>query len=318
MKGVDLSIFQFDWNAQMYVFFMNADGTIYARYGSTDSRLLSTVAFRRTMERVLEVHAKSDRDAFKGKRGPALKWATPEATPYLASRVGDNPPPRSCIHCHHVWTAVVRSMIDDGQTIPSNYVWRYPPPEAIGVTLSRDDGSRIAAVKEGSQAAKAGAREGDVIEAAAGQAIFTPFDLEWALQGAPDKGEFELRLRRGEERVTLKLALDDGWRRAARRPIMGALGLGMRLDVLSADARKDASIADGKLAIRVVTVGKSGAAKDAGFKSGDIIVSLDGQEAAMADDELIARIRGKYKQGSKITFGVLRGGEKTEIWYEVK
>jgi len=319
MKGVDVSLFQFNWNVMLYAVFMNADGTIYARYGSPDPKALSTAAFRGTMERVLEAHAKEDRSAFKGKRGEPLPWATPEAMPVLAARFKDaGAPPKSCIHCHHVWVGLIQSTVADGKTMPAQFIWPYPKPESLGLSLDLADPRRVTAVADGSAAAKAGAKPEDAIERAGGQAILTMQDLEWVLHHAPDKGELAVDVRRGSESVSLRVELAEGWRRSARRGVFGVVGFGMRLQALTADERAKAGIAEGRMALRASNVGGRGPAAAAGFRNGDVIVSVEGRTDAWEDDQLVAFVRMNYAKGAKVKFEVRRSGETVEIVYEIK
>ena len=59
MKGVDLTLFQFDHDLNWAAMFINADGTVYARYGTQSAEgpdaYNSIEGLRNTMERVLEL-----------------------------------------------------------------------------------------------------------------------------------------------------------------------------------------------------------------------------------------------------------------------
>ena len=318
MKGVDVSLFQFDWNVMITAIFMSADGMIYARYGSPDPRALSTAGFKKTMERVLEAHAKPDREALKAKRGAPLKWTTPESMPPLAERFKDSAPPKNCIHCHHVWVGLIRGIQQDGKTLPASIIWRYPKPEALGLTIDLDDGAKVTAVADGSLAAKAGVKTGDAVVRVGGQPVYSISDVEWALHNAPDRGDLAMEVKRGTESVSMTLTLGDGWRRVARRGVFGVVGLGMKLDPLPVKARAAAGIEEGKLAIAVSNVQKAGPARDAGFRNGDVVVSIEGKSAAMGEDELVALVRMNFPIGSKGKMEILREGVKSELTYEVK
>ncbi len=312
MKGVDLSLFQFDWNTTIAAFFLNADGTIYARFAPREPAAYSTAALRKTMERVLEAHAKPDRDPFKAKRGPAPAWATPDAMPFIAGRMRD----MHCIHCHHVWTGLVRSTLTEGRTIPLQIIYKYPSPAALGLAIDPDDGTSVKTVEGAAE--KAGLKVGDIVERAEGQPIFSTADLEWVLQHAPDKGELKLDVRRANDSKPLTVPLADGWRRGGRRGLMAVLGPGMRLEPLDAKAREAAGLAGGRLALRVTNVLRQGAAKDAGFRAGDVLVAVDGKSDPLAEDEFTVLIRTRHTLGAKIKIEVLRAGERVEIVYEVK
>src|SRR2546427_11089698 len=59
-NGMDLSLFQFDYDQTWAVFFLNADGTVYGRYGSRSARDamqdVSLEGFAKAMDGALELH----------------------------------------------------------------------------------------------------------------------------------------------------------------------------------------------------------------------------------------------------------------------
>src|SRR6185436_11536366 len=75
MKGVDLSQFQFDHDLNWAAMFINADGTVYARYGTQSAEgsdaYNSIDGLINTMNRVLELHAAYpvNKDELVEKRG---------------------------------------------------------------------------------------------------------------------------------------------------------------------------------------------------------------------------------------------------------
>src|SRR5690349_20078404 len=79
MEGVDLSLFQFDYDETWCAFFLNADRTIYGRYGTRASGGadvgvdVSVAGLERALEGALEFHAAypANRASLAGKRGPA-------------------------------------------------------------------------------------------------------------------------------------------------------------------------------------------------------------------------------------------------------
>ena len=76
MKGVDLSLFQFDHDLNWAAMFINADGVIYARYGTQSAAgadaYNSIEGLRQTMLRVLQLHRgyPGNMAELRGKRGP--------------------------------------------------------------------------------------------------------------------------------------------------------------------------------------------------------------------------------------------------------
>ena len=74
MKWVDLSQFQFDYDLNWAAMFVNADGTVYDRYGTQSAAgadAYNSIAYlEKTMRRVLAPHE----DYPNNKNGLAGKW----------------------------------------------------------------------------------------------------------------------------------------------------------------------------------------------------------------------------------------------------
>jgi hypothetical protein len=79
MEGVDLSLFQIDYDETWCAFFLNADRTIYGRYGTRASRGadlgvdVSLAGFEKALEGALEVHAgyPGNRRRWRASAGPS-------------------------------------------------------------------------------------------------------------------------------------------------------------------------------------------------------------------------------------------------------
>jgi hypothetical protein len=92
-NGMDLSLFQFDFDLTFAAFFMNADKTIYGRFGSRSDREdamknVSVEGFRQALAAALEVHRRypANKASLAGKRGPAPRYRVPEEYPSLSPR----------------------------------------------------------------------------------------------------------------------------------------------------------------------------------------------------------------------------------------
>src|SRR5262249_14163329 len=138
------------------VFFMNADGQVYARYGSRDAESAdsrqSLDGLHYTMKSVLEMHAREEKAfAPKGRETPR----------YLREETGFGRR-GGCLHCHPA-----REISDDSLRRADRWsrdlIWRYPLPENVGLTLEVDRGNVVQAVAAGTPAAAAGLKPGDVL-----------------------------------------------------------------------------------------------------------------------------------------------------------
>lgn len=216
LQGIDLAQFQFDGDLSWAGFFLNADGTVYGRYGtkvqSNDERKVFTAkGLAKALERALDLHKgyPENKTLLAAKRGPAPEWADFEKMPALGKgfqRYG-------CIHCHHVNSGPRESYPIKKKPVPERAIWVYPPPEAIGLEIDADEGNRVAKVIPGSAAEKAGIKAGDVIETLEGQSILSLADIQFALHFSPDAGEIAFKLKRGTEAPAAKVILAEGWRR---------------------------------------------------------------------------------------------------------
>src|SRR5262245_57790985 len=87
-NGMDLSLFQFDWDQSWAAFFLAPDMTILGRYGTRSSqkdsaRDVSLEGFGQALEGALALHAAypGNKDALAAKRGAPAAVATPEDFP---------------------------------------------------------------------------------------------------------------------------------------------------------------------------------------------------------------------------------------------
>jgi hypothetical protein len=113
-NGMDLSLFQFDYDQSWAAFFLNADQTIYGRYGTRSHQTesendVSLAGFAKALQAVLELHKNypNNKASLAGKRGSPSEIKAPEEFPSLKGRYGpkldyEGKLVQSCIHCHQV------------------------------------------------------------------------------------------------------------------------------------------------------------------------------------------------------------------------
>lgn len=210
MSGVDVNLFQFDFDLTMAMMFLNADEQVYSRYGGRDhqsaEKRISMNGLKNTMRAVLAFHEKQ-----RGRVAPPplRKKMTPEDI------LGMPPIPKgssNCIHCHQVNEFQWRAQKQKG-TFNRESLWGVPLPENVGLTMDVDDGNRITAVAHGSAAEKAGIRVGDLLEVVNDVPTLSQADVQWGLHRAPSEGRFAVRLRRNGQEQTVTLEVARGWRR---------------------------------------------------------------------------------------------------------
>jgi len=81
-NGLDLSLFQYDYDQSFAAFLMNADGAVYGRFGTRSHRTywsddVSIEGLSKALQTGLELHAQYPKikDSLVGKRGPAPEMA---------------------------------------------------------------------------------------------------------------------------------------------------------------------------------------------------------------------------------------------------
>src|SRR5581483_8235719 len=253
--GLDLSFFQFDYDLNWAAVLMNADRTIYGRYGSKcgekgNSARVTIEGLRKALEAALEFHQGYPANAkdFEGKKGPAARWKSPELIPDMKNRPNAVPADgtrQKCIHCHMIREAELWTLRAAGETIPEALLWAYPMPDAVGLSLDLKERATVKAVAEGSAAEKGGFRAGDAIRRLQGQPVLSVADVQWVLQNAKAPGTIEAEIERDGRPAKASIALAEGWRRgedftwrvqvwAMRHRLLGT----QPLEALSADDRR--------------------------------------------------------------------------------
>src|SRR6186713_559209 len=146
-NGMDLSLFQFDFDLTFAAFFMNADKTIYGRYGSRSDhkdamKNISVEGFRKALAAALEMHRKypASKASLAAKRGPAPQYRVPEEYPSLSSNYTstinfEGAVAKSCMHCHMVGEAKREVLRSARKPIPDEVLYPWPMPDVVGLTL---------------------------------------------------------------------------------------------------------------------------------------------------------------------------------------
>ncbi len=332
---LDLQLFQFDYDLTFAVFFLNADRTVYGRYGSRSSHSeaetdISLEGFREAMRVVLRLHEgyPANKKFLSGKQPHKIKQRTPDDFPPLRGKYNLNlnyggEVAKSCMHCHQIRDADRLIVRNAGQRMSDKMLFPNPMPTVIGLEMDPKQRATIVSVAERSPAAQAGLRPGDQLQTLAGQAIVSTADIQWVLHHREDVDQLAAVVRRGDKAISVKIDLPVGWRRKSdtewrvstwelRRMATG----GIKLATLSDDKRAATGIPEGGLALVAEHVGQYGAhalAKRAGFRKGDVLVKVGSQTKAVSESELLAWLMQEAKPGDKIPTVVLRGGKRIEL-----
>jgi len=332
-NGLDLNLFQYDYDQSFHAFLMNADGTIYGRFGTRseskdETQDMTMQGFRRALALGLAWHKEfpANKDTFAAKHGPQPPVARPEEYPTLKGKYaselnyeGANVV-QSCIHCHQIREAERRWYRDAGKETPENVLFPYPLPKVIGLTMNAQEAAEVKSVADGSPAAQAGIKPGDQLLSLAGQPLLSIADVQWVLHRAESSAKLPAMITRNGRKTELTLDLRKGWRAKSdlswrptswdlRRISLG----GMKLDEVTAEERRSLKISDDTLALKAAHVGQYGEhakAKQAGFQKGDVLVEFDGSRKPQTETSLLAANFVYRKRGDQIPVKVLRGGKE--------
>ncbi|MEW4488197.1 Trx7/PDZ domain-containing (seleno)protein [Thalassoglobus sp. JC818] len=331
-NGLDLNLFQFDTDQSFAVFFLNADGTIYGRFGTRSHRTewrsdVSLKGLAAALQGALELHADypNNKEILAGKSGTPLEVSSPEEFPTLKDRYtdrlsNDSNIVKSCIHCHQIGDARRDFYRNSGEAIPPRLLDPFPHPKVIGLILDPHTPATVETVADESPASEARIQVGDRIVTMNRQPILSMADVQWVLdQTAPEGGTVALEVDRDGAKVPTELKLDSGWRQKGdltwrvsswglRRMVTG----GMLLKPASEEERASLKVEDGKMALKVDHVGQYGdhaTAKKAGFLKGDFVVSIDGRDDLMTENDLFRYGVTEKRAGDRVKMKIVRGDQ---------
>jgi hypothetical protein len=333
-NGLDLSLFQFDTDQSFAVFLLNADGTIYGRFGTRSHRTewigdVSVEGLAKALKGALDLHANfpANKASLAGKRGPAPEYPSPEKYPMLKGRYkstidyqGKVVP--SCIHCHQVGEAIRESAMQKHSALPEEILFPFPHPRTVGLTFDPKEMATVVSVDPRSPAAEAGFKAGDMVQDLSGQPLVSIADVQWVLHRTPAAGgEIKANLIRSGQSMKVTLKLESGWRQkdniswrastwALRRKAFGGMLL---VDLPQGERPK---LPENATALRVQHVGQYAphdVAKRAGFQKGDVLLSFDGRSDLLRESDLLAYSLWKKKPGDKVAVTILRNGQRRTL-----
>jgi predicted metalloprotease with PDZ domain len=310
LRGVNLDVFAFDYDLTWAAFFLSADETIYGRFGGRDGgsadKYLTLPGLKHALRAALAAHKKAN-------AGPAAEpKAARTVEQYAAAK---RLKPNACIHCHQAYD-FRREELKAAKKWALDEVWVYPPPQNVGLAVEPDRGDRVASVLDGSAAAKAGLRAGDVLKAVNGVPVASFADIQYALHRAPAAGRVAVAWERGGKEQGGELALAAGWRKTDISWRESMWGLEPPACVhgkdLGADDRKRLGLSEKALAFRQANFVPP-AAEAAGVRQGDVIVGIDDKPLEMTMHQFNAYVRLNYKVGDKVVYNILRDGKRLNI-----
>jgi S1-C subfamily serine protease len=231
---------------------------------------------------------------------------------------------QSCIHCHQIGDAQREFLRSRDGLLSEKVLFPYPHPKQLGLVLDPDQRATVLRVEPDSWAEQAGFQAADKIASLEGQPLLSIADVQWILQQtAPEGATLNVEVRRNHSTLPLKLTLPKGWRQRGdiswrvstwglRRMATG----GLLLESLSPEDAQKAGLTESMVGLRVKYVGQYGphaAGKNAGFRTGDIIIAFDGQTRFARESDLLAYAVMHHKSGDKVAVTVMRDGQKVDL-----
>ncbi len=194
----------------------------------------------------------------------------------------------------------------------------------IAAALGRKDakGSLISDVLDGTPAAKAGFKSGDVVLAVNGKEVADTRDLTRSVAAIQPGAKANVKILRDGAEKTLPVTIGQRQAEAAAQEDAPALGedslsadVGLRVAELSPTLRAQFRVADDVQGVVVTGVKSGSAAEDAGLRTGVVILEVDGKPAsnatilkrAIADAKKSGKeaVLLRYQAGSNKQFGAL-------------
>ena len=333
-NGLDLSLFQYDTDQSFAMFMLNADRTIYGRFGTRSHRTewfgdVSLPGLSLALQGALDLHRRypANKEALAAKTGAPLEFASPELFPSLKDKFTDalnykGDVAKSCIHCHQIGDSRRDFYRSKSLPIPEKLLYPFPHPKSLGLILDPNQMATVKSVDSGSLAETAGFKAGDAIESLNGQPLLSIADVQWVLNDVdPNGGKVLARVVRSgsQSPVDVNFVLPPEWRKldtidwrvsswGLRRMVLG----GLKLESLPAERRQQLGIKDGEMALLVTNVGQYGkhaTAKKAGFLKEDVIVAFDGRSDLITSDEVLGYGAMKTKPGQNVAVKIIRGNK---------
>ncbi|MGB5670423.1 MAG: PDZ domain-containing protein [Sedimenticolaceae bacterium] len=169
--------------------------------------------------------------------------------------------------------------------------------QAVLDRLSLEYGVRVEKVMKGSIAETAGLQPGDVVTAIDDRPAYSPARLQHLVGEA--SGASTVTVSRDGESLQVKAAFAE--------PQTGKALLGVRIQEMTGEL-KEAFGTEGNAGVLISQVVSGSAAKQAGLKAGDVIVSL-GQGGVTAVQDVYSLLDG-YSPGDSIEIAFVRDREK--------
>jgi serine protease Do len=308
MRGVNLELFDFDFDLTWFAFFLDSDEQVLGRFGGRlpddIDKYKSLDGLRAALEAALKRHQQTP------PKGQSVVKAVRTIEEYpSAARV----PPKTCFHCHNVYDHR-REWLQSTKKWSLDEVWVYPLPENVGWTLAVELGNKLD--KVAGPASTAGMKPGDLLQSIDGQPVASFADVQYALHKAPATGEINVKWLRDLKPMETVLKLGKDWKhtdlswRASLQGLQPASGL--HGEDLTTEEKKALGLGPNALAFRQGNF-LSKQARQAGILQNDVIVGIDGQALELTAKQFDAHVRLHYAKDDTVVVNLVRQGSRLAL-----
>lgn len=304
----DLRVYRFDLDTTWACFFLNADQTIYGRYGGRDASgaegriSLKGLAF--ALGRALEAHANPPKPAPLAGKPFTIR-------DFKSAGMGN----RGCVHCHNAKEMQIADAKASGAWRRED-VYAYPPPDNLGIVLDVDGGNLVSKVTPGSPAEKAGIRQGNRVLRIADHSVASFADASFALEIWKSDKPIPLTWKDGDSVREARLTVPHGWRKTNitwRPSLLDMLPAApFRPEELTAGERKELGIPSDQAVFRQGPRVHSTLA-EAGIKPDDIVLAIGGAPIKGTSDDLLGHVRRNFLKGERVEVAIMRQGRPVNI-----
>ncbi len=310
MRGVDLEVFDFDYDLDWYALILTPDEQVIGRFGGHDATEGTRYRTFAGLRYALEEALKAPRPA--ARTGPPRRERKDTVESYAAiERIKAD----ACIHCHNVYDFRRDALHREGKW-QKNMAWVYPLPENLGLHLDPAQSNRLERVEKDSTADRQGLKKGDILRSVNGLRTASFADVQYALHRAGEAGGIRFVWERDGRTGEGTLQPQPGWRVTdiSWRPSTKKLGPAPSIhgNDLTPEERQRQGLSDKQLAM-VLGPFLPAVARQAGLRQGDIIVGADDKTLEMSCGQFEVYIRLNYQPGQKITYNLLCGGRPEKI-----
>lgn len=320
LKDADLNTLRFDYDLTLAGLVVDGrDRTVLARWGVGGDAPMSDRYNVSSLKAMLDAGALVYQKRAPGVSPPPVQTITERYPAFATSRRAGEP----CYHCHYVHDAALADARTNN-TFEKSWLYLFPPPQNIGVTLDPNRGNVVTSVAPDSPAQRARVRPGDVITQVNQTLIYTTADFSWALNAISNNAttnHLTLHLVRDNKPLApVTLTMPPNWKAydISWRPSQGAVGpiLGTWEEPVPSAERAALGLSATSLALRVTTLfsGPKWEPTHGDLRVGDIFVAVGNKALPdLSARQFHSYVRMHYNVGGSIAFTVLRDGKRITV-----